>query len=133
LHSALSAHDEAEEHTKVLLVSFMRDLAFWNENARRQGLDLDRLALKRRFAFVDGLSELFLPKQKSLSKTGVTILSDSGMSSVEGDIQKALQGLSEGGGKVILVLDQLDLLLATAGERIGAVEVGDVLLGLREV
>lgn len=40
LHNALLSQDAtpelpAEDDTKLLLVSFMRDLAFWNENGRR--------------------------------------------------------------------------------------------------
>ncbi|KAL4884718.1 hypothetical protein BJY04DRAFT_181862 [Aspergillus karnatakaensis] len=44
---------------KVVLVSFLRGWEFWRSEAKRLGLDLARLAEKRQFAFVDGLSELF--------------------------------------------------------------------------
>jgi len=34
---------------------------------------------------------------------------------------------------VVLVIDQLDLLLAAGGDQIGAVAIGEMLMGLREV
>ncbi|KAJ5930437.1 hypothetical protein N7466_005930 [Penicillium verhagenii] len=74
LYSALSAsnssnaalgfgesHDSAKK--KVVLVSFLRGWEFWRAEAKRLGLDLARLADKKEFAFVDGLSELFCPPQ----------------------------------------------------------------------
>ncbi|KAL3471306.1 hypothetical protein BJX99DRAFT_250561 [Aspergillus californicus] len=50
---------EAGKNRKVVLVSFLRGWDFWRAEAKRLGLDLGRLAEKRQFAFVDGLSELF--------------------------------------------------------------------------
>ncbi|OMP88692.1 hypothetical protein BK809_0005413 [Diplodia seriata] len=51
-----------DEDTAVILVSFLRDWEFWKTESRRAGgLDLARLAQQNRFAFVDGLSNLFLP------------------------------------------------------------------------
>ncbi|OJD33929.1 uncharacterized protein BKCO1_2600040 [Diplodia corticola] len=51
-----------DEDTAVILVSFLRDWDFWKTESRRAGgLDLARLAQQNRFAFVDGLSNLFLP------------------------------------------------------------------------
>ncbi|KAL2853941.1 hypothetical protein BJY01DRAFT_51088 [Aspergillus pseudoustus] len=56
---------------KVVLVSFLRGWEFWRSEAKRLGLDLARLTEKRRFAFVDGLSDLFssssTPSQSPLS------------------------------------------------------------------
>lgn len=40
---------------------------------------------------------------------------------------------SEGGAQVLLVVDQLDLLLAAGGDAVGAVSIGEMLVGLREV
>ena len=80
---------------------------------------------------MDGLSGLFLSKQRV--RPGEKVLSDASLSSVERDIQQAIQALGEGGGKVVLVVDQLDFLLAAGGEQVGAVSLGEMVLGLREV
>lgn len=86
---------------------------------------------------MDGLGGLFVPKQQKspLSKTGEKILSSPELASVSGEVQKAIQALEEGNskGKVLLVIDQLDLLLAAGGNGIGAVNLGEVLMGWREV
>ncbi|PGH04827.1 elongator complex protein 6 [Blastomyces parvus] len=47
----------------VVFVSFLRGLEFWRAEARRLGLDLARLSKQGNFAFVDGVSELFLASQ----------------------------------------------------------------------
>ncbi|KAK8201883.1 hypothetical protein M8818_005407 [Zalaria obscura] len=53
---------EDQEDVAVVLVSWMRDWEFWKTEARRGGgLDLARLAQQKRFAFVDGLTNLFAP------------------------------------------------------------------------
>ena len=102
-----------------------------------QGLDLDKLAAKKRFQFVDGLSGLFLPKQLRAApgRVGEKTLSDPSLASVSRDLQNAIQPLrnSEGAGKTLLVVDQLDLLLASGGDQIGSVNLGDMLMSLREV
>lgn len=101
-----------------------------------QGLDFDKLASKKRFAFVDGLSGLFVPRQANVGKrTGETVMSNPSLASLAQEIQHVIQDLqgSQGGGKVFLVVDQLDFLLAAGGEKIGATEVEDMLMGLREV
>ncbi|KUJ14391.1 uncharacterized protein LY89DRAFT_137598 [Mollisia scopiformis] len=139
LHSALSEVSSGvspEDEPKVLLVSFMLDLAFWRENARRLGLDLDKLAAKKRFVFVDGLSGLFLSKQQKASpaKGGNVTLSNSGLESVSEAIHNDAKTLrhSQGTTKIMLIVDQLDLLLAAGGDAVNAVGLGDLLLGLRE-
>jgi elongator complex protein 6 len=49
----------------VVLVSWMRDYEFWRQEARKgTGLDLGGLRAQGRFAFVDGLSGLFLPTEE---------------------------------------------------------------------
>lgn len=94
--------------------------------------------MKKRFAFVDGLSGLFVPKTQKVGvgKVGEKILRDPGLGSVSDEILGSIEGLKggqRGGGRVVLVIDQLDLLLAAGGEQVGAVNLGDVLMGLREV
>lgn len=103
-----------------------------------QGIDFDKLAAKKRFTFVDGLSELFLPKQqKSLpGRGGEKILSKSDLTSVSDEIRQAVEGLKggkDGSGKVLLIIDQVDLFLATVGDQVTAAGVGEMLMGLREV
>lgn len=94
---------------------------------------MDKLASKKRFGFVDGLSGLFLPKQKPGNRIGETLLSDSSLESVTLEVGKALHALQNDGGDVVLVIDQLDLLLAAGGDQITAVGIADTLLRLREV
>ncbi|KAK3396109.1 hypothetical protein B0T20DRAFT_357474 [Sordaria brevicollis] len=53
--SANGGDVEGEEDAAVLLVSFLRDFAFWKESAGRLGLDLEGLGRKGRLGFVDGL------------------------------------------------------------------------------
>ncbi|CAG8972099.1 hypothetical protein HYALB_00011231 [Hymenoscyphus albidus] len=140
LHSALINNDASsdlppDEQTKVVLVSFMRDFAFWKENAKRLGLDLEKHAAKKRFSFVDGLSGLFLPSQQKTSvKTGEQVLTNPGLSAVSSMIQNSINNLKAAAGsgeKILLIIDQPDLLLAAVGE-IGPTNLGDMLLGLRE-
>jgi elongator complex protein 6 len=90
----------------------------------------------KRFGFVDGLIGLYLPAQKPLpGRGGQKVLSHPNLEAISGDIQQAIQQLNvqDDGSRVLLVVDQLDLLLATGGKQVGTVEVGEMLLGLREV
>jgi elongator complex protein 6 len=101
-----------------------------------QGLDLDKLALKKRFAFVDGLSGTFLPRQgKAISaKAGNVTLTNPSLVNVFEALQNAVKTLrNTQSAKILLVVDQLDLLLATDGDAVGAVEMGELLMSLREV
>ena len=100
-----------------------------------QGIDLDRLAAKRRFSFVDGLSGLFFPKHKSLpARAGERTFGKWDHTSVHEDLQQAIEGLkSDTEGKVVLVIDQIDLLLAAGGDQVTANGVAEMLMGLRDV
>lgn len=102
-----------------------------------QGLDLDKLALKKRFAFVDGLSGLFLHRQPSATvRTGwEKILVQPGLENVAKEIQDSIEALqsSQVPGRLLLVIDQLDFLLAARGDEVGAVKLEEMLMGLREV
>jgi hypothetical protein len=82
---------------------------------------------------VDGLSGLFLPKQKSGIGVGEMVLSSPGLKSVASEIKQAIQSLQESGGEVVFIVDQLELLLAAGGEHVTAVEITEMLLGFREV
>ncbi|TVY71220.1 hypothetical protein LSUE1_G007580 [Lachnellula suecica] len=136
LHSALASPED--EDTKVVFVSFMRDLAFWKEGSKRLGFDLEKLAVKKRFAFVDGLSGLFVPKQQmsSIGRVGEKVLNDPKLEHVSREILESignLKGSQEADGKIVLVIDQLDLFLAAAGQNFGAVNLADMLMDWREV
>jgi elongator complex protein 6 len=51
------------------------------------------------------------------------------------EIQRSIQNLKEavGGEKIVLIIDQLDLILAAGGDKIRAVNIEQMLIGLREV
>lgn len=93
----------------------------------KQGLDLDKLVSKKRFTFVDGLTGLFLPDTANFGKD---VLRSPGVTKVASELINAIQSL--GDGKVALVIDGLDLLLA-AGAGFTAVGLNDLLSNLREV
>lgn len=82
---------------------------------------------------MDGLTGLFLP---AASPAGLKekVLSSPGLAAVSEEIKRNIQSLEEaGGGNIVLVIDQLDLLLAASGDQIRAVNVTEMLIGLREV
>jgi elongator complex protein 6 len=95
------------------------------------------LAAKKRFAFVDGLSGLFLPKQQRPlpAKVGEKILSKPDLTGIAEEVQQLVRSLKDGQGEgqVLLIIDQIDLLLAAGGDHITAVALGEMLMGLREV
>lgn len=87
---------------------------------------------------MDGLSALFLPKQQKPlpGRGGERIFSKSDLTSVSEEIRQAVGTLKigqDGGGRVVLVIDQIDLLLAAGGDLVTANGVGEMLMGLREV
>ena len=80
------------------------------------------------------MSALFLPKQHKVV-SGHTVLSNSNIASVSGEIQHAIRALqdAQGSSRILLLIDQLDLLMAAGGDQIHAVELGEMVMGLREV
>ncbi|OJD12727.1 hypothetical protein AJ78_06726 [Emergomyces pasteurianus Ep9510] len=173
----------------VVFVSFLRQWDFWRTEARRLGLDLARLSNEGSFAFVDGMSELFLPAQAAPSSApGPSAVRSSPVSAriplhntlsvrnppsthppavtsnrKSSSSSRKLRWSSAGGGgldaleeeiasvindlggdtksderpmknDILLVVDQPDLLLAATGPGmgVGAVEMGEFLLGLRQ-
>ena len=92
LYDALSAgggrddgnHDGGP--TKVVLVSWMRDYEFWRQEVRKgTGLDLGSLRTQGRFAFVDGLSALFLPGDGDAAAAGAGAAATTGIGSGGGE------------------------------------------------
>jgi elongator complex protein 6 len=82
---------------------------------------------------VDGLTGLFLPKISAVRSEENTLYSPE-FAAVSREIQRAIQSLKDNDeGNIVLVIDQLDLLLAVGGDQIGSVNLGEMLMGLREV
>ncbi|ROW10184.1 hypothetical protein VMCG_01688 [Cytospora schulzeri] len=135
-----------EEDVKVLLVSFMRDYAFWKDGAGRLGLNLDTLTAQGRFYFVDGLSRLFLggaagaggsAPHPAAGRGGYGHLESPRAADIARTLNAAVAQLEAArgmAGKVVLVLDQPDLLLAAAAAEDGTTSTAlrDVVLDLRE-
>ncbi|KAK2067416.1 hypothetical protein P8C59_001160 [Phyllachora maydis] len=132
----------------VLLVSFLRDLPFWRDGASRLGLDLEAAGRQGRFAFVDGLRGLFpgaVAAAPGAAAAWQSALAGASLAHVGRVLHEAADRLREGDGDaartraVVLVVDQLDFLLAAAGgaeeEGVGdvsALRVRELLMGLRE-
>lgn len=93
--------------------------------------------MKKKFAFVDGLSGHFLPKQGRADprRAGSTTSTIPSLANVSNIIQDAVKSLRDANGsaKILLIVDQLDFILAAGGDGVGAVDVGELLTSLREV
>jgi elongator complex protein 6 len=62
------------------------------------------------------------------------VLSNPDLAAISREIRQEIEMLSnEGTSGVLLVIDQLDAILATGGERISAVDIDEMLSELREV
>ncbi|KAJ3956479.1 hypothetical protein N0V92_006955 [Colletotrichum tropicale] len=123
--------DAPADDTRVVLVSFMRDFAFWKEGAGRLGLDLETLGRSGKTVFVDGLSGLFSNTAPPPTK-GRRTLRGVKIPDVQRELEAAVADVSGGGGKVVLVVDQPDFLLAATGEEVGGLVVKNMLLDLQE-
>ncbi|KAJ9155163.1 hypothetical protein NKR23_g1606 [Pleurostoma richardsiae] len=144
--SGADAESGGEDEVCVLLVSFMRDFAFWRDGASRLGVDLEALTRRGRFSFVDGLSSLYLPPPASanvrpapgkerLTSPRIADVSRALHSAVDKLLATSSQAAGEGAGKarkVVLVVDQLDFLLASTAEEEAGTALGDMLLDIRE-
>ena len=93
------------------------------------------MSANKRFSFLDGLSGLYLPTQRLVAaRLGQKVLSNPDLMAISGEIQQAIEMNSqEGTSRVLLIIDQLDLFLATGNERISVVEIKEMLMELREV
>ncbi|KAF4907209.1 hypothetical protein CGCVW01_v012618 [Colletotrichum viniferum] len=95
------------------------------------GLDLETLGRSGKFVFVDGLSGLFSNAAPPPTK-GRRTLRGAKIPDVQRELEAAVADVSGGGGKVILVVDQPDFLLAATGEEVGGLVVKNMLLDLQE-
>ncbi|KAL6896297.1 hypothetical protein GGI43DRAFT_111847 [Trichoderma evansii] len=123
---------EKEASPGVVFVSFMRDLAFWREGASRLGLDLDSLSRAGKFSFVDGLTGLLSGDQGS-ETTGDKgrVLKSGKLDDVRRSIETAIADVRS--GPKVLIIDQLDELLAIFGEEdVTGLALEGMLLSLRE-
>ncbi|KAH0543791.1 hypothetical protein FGG08_001973 [Glutinoglossum americanum] len=102
LHSALASPTPAT-NTKVIMLSFLRDRVFWVDGAKKLGLDLEKEA---RWVFLDGLC---------------------GRDGVAGLKRELLGGLGKGEGRVLVVVDGVDWLVASAPPSSEAIVVQDIL------
>ena len=135
-----------DDGVNVLLVSFLRDYAFWREGAGRLGLDLDAAARKGRLVYVDGLDGLFSQSQSKPEpgpgpggrRVLTTPTVDALRAALEGALAQLKARSSPGtgtgaGSRTVLILDQPDLLLAAAGHDVSAQALHEMLLDIREV
>ncbi|MCJ1473450.1 hypothetical protein MMC13_002101 [Lambiella insularis] len=104
----------------------------------RKGVDFARGARSHRFAFVDGLSELFLASSTDESKVdnASIVLRDAALTNVKKVILDAIehvrhQGKPQGERRVVLVVDGLDVYLASTAQLMLAVD--DILGEWRQV
>ncbi|GJN67316.1 hypothetical protein VFPFJ_00513 [Purpureocillium lilacinum] len=113
----------------VVLVSFMRDGAFWRDGASRLGLDLDALRRAGKFAFVDGLTGLFVPAQPDAKDR---ILRSAKLDDVGKGIEAAIAEVRA--SRTVLIVDQMDALLAVSNpsDTVTSLSIQNMLLSLRE-
>ncbi|KAL2758470.1 hypothetical protein ACRALDRAFT_1068785 [Sodiomyces alcalophilus JCM 7366] len=121
-----SEDDEVEDGPpiNVVLVSFMRDFAFWKEGAGKLGLDLDSLVRAGRLVFVDGLTELFSFEPESTGAgpapkpKGKRMLRGYHLPDIRRELLAAVSDVATGTGagsaqgRTILIMDQPDIFLA---------------------
>ncbi|CAG7562282.1 unnamed protein product [Fusarium equiseti] len=124
--------DESTKDTGVVLVSFMRDGAFWREGSTKLGLDLDALSRTGRFAFVDGLTGLYDDaKPQAPSARKERVLRSTDLADIKREIEGALGDLRA--SRKVLVIDQLDALLAVTDESTTSLTLQNLVLGLRSL
>ncbi|KAI1155474.1 hypothetical protein F4825DRAFT_469228 [Nemania diffusa] len=129
-----------QQHTSVVFVSFLRDYAFWKDGSKRLGLDLDVASKKGSFAFVDGLTGLFMPsseyghRQSMADSTGRRVLVAATTDHLRQILEDAVAHtqISNPGTQTVLVIDQPDVLLAATGDAMSGQGLRDTILGLRE-
>ncbi|KAI0886103.1 uncharacterized protein GGS22DRAFT_159895 [Annulohypoxylon maeteangense] len=128
------------DDTSVVLVSFLRDYSFWKEGAGKLGIDLDALARKAKFVFIDGLADIFHKPQTSTTKrspeitSGKKVLSGITLQLLNKELGDAISSVQRSSSeqKTVLIIDHLDLLLAASGGEVSSPGLQEMLLGIRE-
>ncbi|KAI2619736.1 hypothetical protein GGR54DRAFT_630719 [Hypoxylon sp. NC1633] len=117
----------------VVLVSFLRDYAFWKDGAGKLGMDLDALNGTGTFVFLDGLAGLFHAPQRH-NPIGEKILSSPTLQHLHKELEDAVAQVqtSAPGMRTVLVVDQVDLLLAASGGAVPSQGLREMLLDIRE-
>lgn len=136
--NATPSQDPAAEPgtgVSVVLLSFLRDYPFWRDGAARLGVDLDAAGRKGRFVYVDGLTGLFLPGSgyEDKAPAWTVRLTSPRIEDVSRAVQSVMDEIAARGGSVVLLMDQLDLLLAAAEGEATGLRLGEMMLDLREV
>ncbi|KAL7621254.1 hypothetical protein AAE478_008571 [Parahypoxylon ruwenzoriense] len=140
-HEHEHGHDAPDVNgASVILVSFLRDYAFWRDGTGKLGTDLDIFTRKGRFIFVDGLTSLFHASHGSGPKSlldGATrgrALTAPTLQHLRKELEDAIARVQRSAPErpAILIADQLDLLLAASGDDISSQALRDMLLGIRE-
>jgi elongator complex protein 6 len=142
-HEDAGSNNYQAQQISVILVSFLRDYAFWKDGCKRLGLDLDQATRKGSFAFVDGLTGLFAPSPNPPGSRpsateegrGKWVLQAATVEHFRKTLENAvahIQGVSSG-AQTVLVIDQPDLLLAVATDAMTAQDLRGTILELREV
>ncbi|KAK6208927.1 hypothetical protein QIS74_12445 [Colletotrichum tabaci] len=137
LRKPAAADEEASpaEDVRVVLVSFMRDFAFWKEGAGRLGVDLEGLGRSGKFVFVDGLSSLFSQGKAAPGRPAVKgkrVLRSAKLPDVQRELDAAISDVSAAGARTILVLDQPDVLLAASSEDLDGLSLRNMLRDVQE-
>lgn len=131
----------ATHGTSVVLVSFLRDYAFWKDGAGKLGVDLDALTKRGKFVFVDGLTGLFrtsydvTPENSLENATGKKVLSANTLQHLRRELEGAIAQIQRPTPeeRTVFIADQLDLLLAASGDSISSQELRELMLSIREV
>ena len=92
--------------------------------------------MKKRFMFIDGLSSLFLPSNsRTAPPEDPSLIQGTDLGRIATKIKSAIQALKAQGGNVVLVIDQLDFLLASSNGQDGIISItlGEMLMELRQV
>ncbi|KAF4344612.1 hypothetical protein FBEOM_1407 [Fusarium beomiforme] len=135
VYSYLRGSTDGEESTKdtgVVLISFMRDGAFWKDGATRLGLDLEALSRTGRFAFIDGFSGLYGDAKPAVpGARKERILRSSKLADIKKEVEGAIADLRV--SRKVLVIDQLDALLAVTDDSTTSLTIQDLVLGLRSL
>ncbi|KAI8956656.1 hypothetical protein F5Y11DRAFT_342355 [Daldinia sp. FL1419] len=128
------------ENASVVLISFLRDYAFWKEGAGKLGLDIDVVSKKGKFVFVDGLSSLFYASSPNHTpaypskNAGVKALHVASLQHLRKGLEDAVAQVQRSATqqRTVLIVDQPDLLLAACGNEISSQALRDTLLSVRE-
>ncbi|KAI0431782.1 hypothetical protein F5Y09DRAFT_354594 [Xylaria sp. FL1042] len=125
---------QQQQHTSVVFLSFLRDYAFWRDSCKRLGLDLDVASKKGSFVFVDGLTALFTPPSPGHRSGRERVLEAATTEHLRRALEDAVAHAqtSRPGTQAVLVIDQLDVLLAAAGDVMSGQDLRSTILDLRE-